>query len=157
MARWLRTCRAGDAVRNPPSSIVKSPRYITMPDVSCGFEGCHAPLDCVSLNAIRGIHAVTTGRLYMNARLYRATVAGALIGLLAPFSVAHAQLGDVLKQVGGGGDWRRSGAIRVVGEAREGTGTPLVGSGSGQRHRRGAVHGEAARRRGYSTPASNQT
>lgn len=38
----------------------------------------------------------------MNARLYRATVAGALIGLLAPFSVAHAQLGDVLKQVGGG-------------------------------------------------------
>ncbi|HEF5783952.1 hypothetical protein WK80_20610 [Burkholderia multivorans] len=40
----------------------------------------------------------------MNARLYRATVAGALIGLLAPFSVAHAQLGDVLKQVGGGGD-----------------------------------------------------
>ncbi|WP_416268169.1 DUF2501 domain-containing protein [Burkholderia cepacia] len=40
----------------------------------------------------------------MNARLYRATIAGALIGLLAPFSVAHAQLGDVLKQVGGGGD-----------------------------------------------------
>ncbi|AOJ24924.1 MULTISPECIES: DUF2501 domain-containing protein [Burkholderia] len=38
----------------------------------------------------------------MNARLYRATIAGALIGLLAPFSVAHAQLGDVLKQVGGG-------------------------------------------------------
>ncbi|RQS30346.1 DUF2501 domain-containing protein [Burkholderia sp. Bp8992] len=38
----------------------------------------------------------------MNARLCRATVAGALIGLLAPFSVAHAQLGDVLKQVGGG-------------------------------------------------------
>ncbi|WP_234744725.1 DUF2501 domain-containing protein [Burkholderia sp. WTPI3] len=38
----------------------------------------------------------------MNTRLYRATVAGALIGLLAPFSVAHAQLGDVLKQVGGG-------------------------------------------------------
>jgi hypothetical protein len=33
----------------------------------------------------------------------------------------------------------------------------LVGSGSGQRHRRGAVHGGAARRRGCSTPASNQT
>ena len=32
-----------------------------------------------------------------------------------------------------------------------------MGSGSGQRHRRGAVHGGAARRRGYSTPASNQT
>ncbi|KWF76939.1 hypothetical protein WL93_28310 [Burkholderia diffusa] len=37
----------------------------------------------------------------MKARLYRATVASALIGLLAPFSIAHAQLGDVLKQVGG--------------------------------------------------------
>ncbi|PWZ14336.1 hypothetical protein Zm00014a_018198, partial [Zea mays] len=57
----------------------------------------------------------------------------------------------------GTGDWRGSGAIRVVGEVGEGTRTPLVGSGSGQRHRRGAVHGGAARRRGYSTPASNQT
>jgi hypothetical protein len=44
----------------------------------------------------------------------------------------------------------------VVREVGEGAGSSPVGSGSGQRHRRGAVHGGAARRRGYSTPASNQ-
>ncbi|ELW9446648.1 DUF2501 domain-containing protein [Burkholderia cenocepacia] len=62
----------------------------------------------------------------MNARLYRATVAGALIGLLAPFSVAHAQLGDVLKQVGGGGDSGGSagGALGNLG----GLGGALTGS-----------------------------
>lgn len=48
----------------------------------------------------------------MNARLYRATIAGALIGLLAPFSVAHAQLGDVLKQVGGGAIRAAARAVR---------------------------------------------
>jgi hypothetical protein len=32
-----------------------------------------------------------------------------------------------------------------------------VGSGSGQRHRRGAIHGGAARRRDYSTPVRNYT
>ncbi|PWZ45653.1 hypothetical protein Zm00014a_035212, partial [Zea mays] len=57
----------------------------------------------------------------------------------------------------GAGDWRGSGAIRVVREVGEGEGSSPVGSGSGQRHRRGAVHGGAARRRGYSTPASNQS
>ncbi|PWZ39492.1 hypothetical protein Zm00014a_042459, partial [Zea mays] len=57
----------------------------------------------------------------------------------------------------GAGDWRGSGVIRVVGEVGEGAGSSPVGSGSGQRHRRGAIHGGAARRRGYSTPASNQT
>ncbi|PWZ53797.1 hypothetical protein Zm00014a_023856, partial [Zea mays] len=57
----------------------------------------------------------------------------------------------------GTGDWRGSGAIRVVGEVGEGAGSSPVGSGSGQRHRRGAIHGGAARRRGFSTPASNQT
>ena len=63
----------------------------------------------------------------MNARLYRATVAGALIGLLAPFSVAHAQLGDVLKQVGGGGDSGGSagGALGNLG----GLGGALTGGG----------------------------
>lgn len=63
----------------------------------------------------------------MNARLYRATVAGALIGLLAPFSVAHAQLGDVLKQVGGGGDSGGSagGALGNVGDL----GGALTGGG----------------------------
>ena len=45
----------------------------------------------------------------------------------------------------------------MVGEVGEGAGSSPVGFGSGQRHRRGAVHGGAARRRGYSTPASNQT
>ncbi|PWZ14337.1 hypothetical protein Zm00014a_018199, partial [Zea mays] len=40
---------------------------------------------------------------------------------------------------------------------REGTRTPLVGVWVGAEARRGAVHGGAARRRGYSTPASNQT
>ncbi|PWZ57015.1 hypothetical protein Zm00014a_029574, partial [Zea mays] len=57
----------------------------------------------------------------------------------------------------GTGDWRGSGAIREVGEVGEGAGSSPVGSGSGQRHRRGVIHGGAARRRGYSTPASNQT
>ncbi|PWZ57014.1 hypothetical protein Zm00014a_029573, partial [Zea mays] len=57
----------------------------------------------------------------------------------------------------GTGDWRGSGAIREVGEVGEGAGSSPVGSGLGQRHRRGAIHGGAARRRGYSTPASNQT
>ncbi|KVL18610.1 DUF2501 domain-containing protein [Burkholderia cepacia] len=63
----------------------------------------------------------------MNARLYRATIAGALIGLLAPFSVAHAQLGDVLKQVGGGGDSGGSagGALGNLG----GIGGALTGGG----------------------------
>lgn len=63
----------------------------------------------------------------MNARLYRATVAGALIGLLAPFSVAHAQLGDVLKQVGGSGDSGGSagGALGNLG----GLGGALTGGG----------------------------
>jgi hypothetical protein len=55
----------------------------------------------------------------------------------------------------GAGDWRGSGATRVAGEVREGAGSSLVGSGSGQRHRRGAIHGGAARRRDYSTPARN--
>ena len=45
----------------------------------------------------------------------------------------------------------------MVGEVGEGAGSSPVGFGSGQRHRRGAVHGGAARRWGYSTPASNQT
>jgi hypothetical protein len=48
----------------------------------------------------------------------------------------------------GAGDWRGSGAIRVVGEVGEGAGSSPVGFGSGQRHRWGAVHGGAARRRG---------
>lgn len=63
----------------------------------------------------------------MNARLYRATIAGALIALLAPFSVAHAQLGDVLKQVGGGGDSGGSagGALGNLG----GIGGTLTGGG----------------------------
>jgi hypothetical protein len=43
----------------------------------------------------------------------------------------------------------------VAGKVGEGTGSPLVGSGSGQRHRRGAVHGGAARRRHETTPARN--
>jgi hypothetical protein len=55
----------------------------------------------------------------------------------------------------GAGVWRASGATWVAGKVGEGTGSPLVGSGSGQGHRRGAVHGGAARRRGYSTPARN--
>ncbi|PWZ15308.1 hypothetical protein Zm00014a_001275, partial [Zea mays] len=37
----------------------------------------------------------------------------------------------------GTGDWRGSGAIRVVGEVGEGAGSSPVGFGSGQRHRRG--------------------
>jgi hypothetical protein len=45
----------------------------------------------------------------------------------------------------------------VVGEVGEGAGSSPVGSGSGQRHRRGAIHGGAARRRDYSTPARNYT
>jgi hypothetical protein len=45
----------------------------------------------------------------------------------------------------------------VAGEVGEGTGSPLLGSGSGQGHWRGAIHGGAARRRGYSTPARNYT
>ncbi|RQZ18169.1 DUF2501 domain-containing protein [Burkholderia sp. Bp9031] len=62
----------------------------------------------------------------MNARLYRATVAGALIGLLAPFSVAHAQLGDVLKQVGGGDSGSSAGgALGSLG----GLGGALTGGG----------------------------
>ncbi|WP_175689730.1 DUF2501 domain-containing protein [Burkholderia anthina] len=62
----------------------------------------------------------------MNARLYRATVAGALIGLLAPFSVAHAQLGDVLKQVGGGDSGSSAGgALGNLG----GLGGALTGGG----------------------------
>ncbi|MBR8384014.1 DUF2501 domain-containing protein [Burkholderia cenocepacia] len=68
----------------------------------------------------------------MNARLYRATVAGALIGLLAPFSVAHAQLGDVLKQVGGGGDSGGSagGALGNLGGALTGGGGASLMPGS---------------------------
>jgi hypothetical protein len=42
----------------------------------------------------------------------------------------------------------------VVGEVGEGAGSSPVGSGSGQR---GAIHGGAARRRDYSTPARNYT
>ncbi|OXI88777.1 hypothetical protein CFB50_09835 [Burkholderia sp. AU33423] len=68
----------------------------------------------------------------MNARLYRATVAGALIGLLAPFSPAHAQLGDVLKQVGGGGDAGGSagGALGNLGGALTGGGGASLMPGS---------------------------
>ncbi|WP_322027058.1 DUF2501 domain-containing protein [Burkholderia sp. BCC1977] len=63
----------------------------------------------------------------MKARLYRATVAGALIGLLAPFSVAHAQLGDVLKQVGGGDSGSSAGgALGSLG----GLGGALTGGGA---------------------------
>ena len=65
----------------------------------------------------------------MNARLYRATVAGALIGLLAPFSVAHAQLGDVLKQVGGGGGDSGGSAGGMLGNL-VGLGGALGGGGS---------------------------
>ncbi|KVC44519.1 hypothetical protein WL88_24260 [Burkholderia diffusa] len=62
----------------------------------------------------------------MKARLYRATVAGALIGLLAPFSIAHAQLGDVLKQVGGGDSGSSAGgALGNLG----GLGGALTGGG----------------------------
>ncbi|CAN0640894.1 DUF2501 domain-containing protein [Burkholderia cepacia] len=68
----------------------------------------------------------------MNARLYRATIAGALIALLAPFSVAHAQLGDVLKQVGGGGDSGGSagGALGNLGGALTGGGGSSLMPGS---------------------------
>ncbi|KVH44384.1 DUF2501 domain-containing protein [Burkholderia diffusa] len=63
----------------------------------------------------------------MKARLYRATVAGALIGLLAPFSIAHAQLGDVLKQVGGGDSGSSAGgALGNLG----GLGGALTGGGA---------------------------
>jgi hypothetical protein len=47
---------------------------------------------------------------------------------------------------------RAAGALRVLGatwtagEVGEGTGNLLVGARSGQGHRRGAAHGEAARR-----------
>ncbi|HKT63458.1 MAG TPA: DUF2501 domain-containing protein [Burkholderia sp.] len=62
----------------------------------------------------------------MKARQYRAAVAGALIGLLAPFSVAHAQLGDVLKQVGGGDSGGSAGgALGNLG----GLGSALTGGG----------------------------
>ncbi|AOI57616.1 DUF2501 domain-containing protein [Burkholderia diffusa] len=63
----------------------------------------------------------------MKARLYRAIVAGALIGLLAPFSIAHAQLGDVLKQVGGGDSGSSAGgALGNLG----GLGGALTGGGA---------------------------
>jgi hypothetical protein len=45
------------------------------------------------------------------------------------------------------GALRVSGATGVAGKVGEGMGNPLVGSGSGQGHRRGAVYGKAARRR----------
>ena len=45
----------------------------------------------------------------------------------------------------------------MAGKVGEGTGNPLVGSGSGQGHRRGAVYGGAARRRHKITPARNYT
>ncbi|MDR6503503.1 DUF2501 domain-containing protein [Burkholderia sp. DN3021] len=72
----------------------------------------------------------------MNARLYRAIVAGALIGLLGPFSVAHAQLGDVLKQVGGGGDSGGSagsalGNLGNLGGALTGGGSSLMPGSTG--------------------------
>jgi hypothetical protein len=57
----------------------------------------------------------------------------------------------------GAGDWRGPRVTWVVGEVGEGAGSSPVGSGSGQRHRRGAIHGGAARRRDYSTPARNYT
>jgi hypothetical protein len=47
----------------------------------------------------------------------------------------------------GAGALRVLGAIWMAGEVGEGAGNLLVGTRSGQGHRRGAVHGEVARRR----------
>jgi hypothetical protein len=47
----------------------------------------------------------------------------------------------------GAGALRVLGATWIAGEVGEGAGNPLVGTWSGQGHRRGAVHGEVARRR----------
>jgi hypothetical protein len=82
-------------------------------------------------------------------------------GFCPPLRLAEAAA--PVPAAGNSPETRGAGALRVLratgmaGEVGEGTGSPLVRSGSGQGHRRGAVHGGTARRRDYSTPARNYT
>jgi hypothetical protein len=62
-------------------------------------------------------------------------------------TVAAAPAAEKLLGDEGAGALRVLRATGATGKVGEGAGNRLVGTGSGQGHRRGAVHGKAARRR----------
>lgn len=67
----------------------------------------------------------------MKAIQYRSTVFGILIAALVPFSAAHAQLGDMLKQATGSGDSSSAlGNLGGIGGALSG-GSSLTSSSTG--------------------------
>ena len=74
-------------------------------------------------------------------------VAGFCLPLRLAEAAAPAPAAENSPETRGAGAPRVLGATWMAGEAGEGARNLLVGTRSGQGHRRGAVHGEVARRR----------